>query len=115
MSHQARTMLDSSVVRASISPASAKRMKRADGPVPSRCGNLPWIFAPRLNIKVTVFRSCWTKLARSPLYANWTVPYFRYSPIRVSAHMITSRTRRSSASAGLPSSHLSTYGSRFTT
>src|SRR3954470_17331779 len=59
----------------------------------------------------TVFWSWRTKFAKSPLHANCTVPYFRYSVIRSSAHMITSRTRRSSGSARFLFNHLSTSGS----
>src|SRR5256886_1477743 len=62
-------------------------------------------------MRVTVFSLWWTKLAKSPLQANWTVPYFRYSVIRSSAHRMMSRTRRRTGSAGFPFIHLSTSGS----
>src|ERR1700674_2998411 len=65
--HQATTILPSSAERACASAGSAKRMKRALGPVPSRWANFPGIRAPRLNINDTCFLllTC-TKVAKSP-------------------------------------------------
>src|SRR2546421_4964463 len=51
--HHALTIFASSAARLSTSAASLKRMKRALGWLPSKCGNLPGIRAPRLNITFT--------------------------------------------------------------
>src|SRR5438552_3801814 len=64
---QAATILPSSLARDLASAGSAKRMKRALGCDPSRCGNLPGIRAPRLNMTEVCFLSltC-TMVAKSP-------------------------------------------------
>src|SRR6266550_9225479 len=64
---QAATIFLSSAARAFASAGLAKRMNRALGCEPSRCGNFPGIRAPRLNMMEACFLSvtC-TKVAKSP-------------------------------------------------
>src|ERR1700681_66294 len=65
--HQAATILLSSPARALASAGLAKRMKRALGCDPSRCGNLPGIRAPRLNMmEACVLSLTCTTVAKSP-------------------------------------------------
>src|SRR5260370_17121412 len=93
--HQRRVRSRSSDARAPASVRSAKRMKRALGPVPSRCGcfALSWISWPRLNISVTCLLATCTKLAMLSLQANVIVPYCTRSVMRSSAPRMVSRTR----------------------
>src|SRR5260370_20089233 len=94
----------------------AERMKRALGPLPSRCGNLPGIFAPLLNIRLMFFLVTCTKLTRSPSYPSRRLPYLMSSEIRGSAARRISRTRRIAFSVGsfLATNHRSTSGFGFT-
>src|SRR6266702_5700719 len=64
---QAAMIFPSSLARDLASAGSAKRMKRALGCDPWRCGNLPGIRAPRLNMTEVCFLSltC-TMVAKSP-------------------------------------------------
>src|SRR6266568_1580110 len=93
---QRRARSRSSSARVLASLRSAKRMKRALGPVPSRCGcfALSWINWPRLNIRVTCLLATCTKLAMLSLQANVIVPYCTRSVMRSSAPRMISRTRR---------------------
>ena len=78
------------------------------------CAYVPGMIPPRLNIRLTVFLLCCTKLAKSPPHAKVMLPYFGYSVIRGSARKMTSRTRRKIGSAGLPTNHFSASGSFLT-
>src|SRR5205085_7811302 len=93
--HQRWARSCSSAARALASLRSAKRMKRAFGPAPSRCGcfALSWISWPRLNMRVTCLLATCTKLAMLSLQVNVMVPYCTCSVMRLSAPRITSRTR----------------------
>src|SRR5205807_2029044 len=63
---QAATIFLSSAARAFASAGSAKRMNRALGCEPSRCGKFPGMRAPRLNMIDACFLSLtWTNVAKS--------------------------------------------------